>query len=317
MDLEWVQTFLAAAEAESFREAARRRFISQAAVSQQMARLETDLGLRLFDRRGRRVRLNAAGTEFRPYAERLVRLAEDGRRRLAGAVPSRHLTIGADWLTAETVVPWLCRRLLESDPGLDLEVKPAELGPGDPGSGWDVALLTAPPRPGYVRSEWLFADSVEFIVPADGADWDRDPPDAEVMLRSLRLMVPKDAAYWPAVAKALEDRGLVPRTMGITQLGAIRRLVQEGVGAAFLPRLAVARELMEGRLLALDVDFLPPPSLSTYWAVRRDDPLRAPVGLAEALLRRRWPRSPQTPRIDSASTSAKSLTSTRSAPPSD
>jgi DNA-binding transcriptional LysR family regulator len=37
MDLEWVATFLDAADTESFREVARRRLMSQAAVSQQMA----------------------------------------------------------------------------------------------------------------------------------------------------------------------------------------------------------------------------------------------------------------------------------------
>jgi LysR family transcriptional repressor of citA len=294
MDLEAVATFLAAAETENFREAARRRYISQAAVSQQVARLEAELKTPLFERRGRRVRLAPGGRDFLPYAERLVRLAEEARARLAVAQGRPRLVLGGDWLTAEAVIPWLCRHLLQSGDPLDIEVRPGD----EPGDQWDGAVLCDPPGSARLRREWLMSDPVALVVPADGADWDREPPDADTILRSTRLMVPQAAAYWPGLAAALADRGMVVPTVALSQLSAIRRLIHEGVGAAFLPRLAVTRDLMEGRLLALDVPWLPPVAVSLYWVTPRDGTPTAAVQQAERLLRRRWParvRRPESP----------------------
>jgi LysR family transcriptional repressor of citA len=285
MDLEAVVTFLAAAETENFREAARRRYISQAAVSQQVARLEAELKTPLFERQGRRVRLAAGGREFLPYAERLVKLADEARARLAVAQGRPRLVLGGDWLTAEAVVPWLCRQLLQSGEALDIEVRLAD----SPDEGWDGAVLCDPPASARLRREWLLADPVALVVAADGGDWDREPPDVDAVLRSTRLMVPAAAAYWPGLAAALADRGMVVPTMAISQLAAIRRLIHEGVGAAFLPRMAVTRDLMEGRLLALDVPWLPPMAVGVYWVTPRDQAPTAAAQRAERLLRRRWP----------------------------
>ena len=288
MDTEWLRTFLAAAESGNFREAGRRRYITQAAVSQQIARLEEELGARLFDRRARRVILNPTGAQFRDYAERLVTLWDKSRDQVHVQSRQERLCLIADSFMAEAVVPWLCRQLFREIDDLDVVVRPytPELLAS---ANWDAALLTDPPiRPGWDMFR-LFMDSVELMVSHDGGEIDRPPPDAWDWIRRRRLIEPETAAYWPDVLARLEARGIMPRSMRVNQLGAVKRLTEEGVGITFLPRLVVRRELIEGRILALEAEGLGTLALQGCWLTPRDQRPSQSRQLAEDWLRRRWP----------------------------
>ena len=64
MELRWLTAFVAVAEELNYRRAAERLFVAQPAISQQIMNLEKDLGVRLFDRNNRSVRLTDAGEAF-------------------------------------------------------------------------------------------------------------------------------------------------------------------------------------------------------------------------------------------------------------
>lgn len=76
MDLDAVRTFVAAADAGQFQEAAAELSITQQAVSKRIATLENDLEVRLFTRTARGARLTIDGQAFLPHARELLRVAE-------------------------------------------------------------------------------------------------------------------------------------------------------------------------------------------------------------------------------------------------
>lgn len=98
MDLDAVRTFVAAADAGQFQDAAAVLSITQQAVSKRIAALEKDLDVRLFTRTARGARLTVDGQAFLPHARELLRAAEradasvrPGRRALRVDVTSRRI----------------------------------------------------------------------------------------------------------------------------------------------------------------------------------------------------------------------------------
>src|ERR1700752_2596894 len=79
MELHQLRYFCAVADSGSFSRAAEQSYLSQPSLSQQILKLEDELGARLFDRLGRSVRLTDLGKTFLPRARAVLRELEAAR----------------------------------------------------------------------------------------------------------------------------------------------------------------------------------------------------------------------------------------------
>jgi DNA-binding transcriptional LysR family regulator len=93
MELTDLALFLEVAQQESFSRAAGTLRLAQPSVSARIAALERSVGLELFARSTRGVRLTAAGQALDPYARRCVALAEEGRLSARAAAGSQRLVM--------------------------------------------------------------------------------------------------------------------------------------------------------------------------------------------------------------------------------
>jgi DNA-binding transcriptional LysR family regulator len=96
MDLRQLEYVTAVADTGSFTQGAERCGVAQSAISRQVARLESELGSRLFDRNNREVKLTAAGSVFVPAARRVLAEAERARAEVDDIAGARrgHIRIG-------------------------------------------------------------------------------------------------------------------------------------------------------------------------------------------------------------------------------
>ena len=129
MDLRHLRYFICVAEELHFGRAAARLGISQPPLSQQIRNLEEEIGVRLFDRTSRRVRLTEAGRQFFPEAQQTLLQAEHATQtaRLAHRGDIGHLGLG--YTTSGPFVPQVAGALYRyrrSYPGVELRLH--ELG---------------------------------------------------------------------------------------------------------------------------------------------------------------------------------------------
>ncbi|MFD4998938.1 LysR family transcriptional regulator [Streptomyces buecherae] len=101
MDLLQLRYFRAVARFEHISRAAEELHVAQPSVSRTIARLEAELGTELFDRQGRRIRLNQYGALFLRHVERALSELDDARRAVADA---RERGLGRVTVTAETLL---------------------------------------------------------------------------------------------------------------------------------------------------------------------------------------------------------------------
>ncbi|MER5643687.1 LysR family transcriptional regulator [Streptosporangium sp. NPDC002524] len=118
MDLDAVRTFVAAADAGRFQDAADELSITQQAVSKRIATLERNLGVRLFTRTPRATRLTADGQAFLPHARDLLRAEE---RALASVRPG-HRALRVDVIGRRLAPAALLGDFHRARPDVELDV---------------------------------------------------------------------------------------------------------------------------------------------------------------------------------------------------
>ncbi|MEE2033598.1 LysR family transcriptional regulator, partial [Rhodococcus chondri] len=118
MDFRQLRYFLAVGEEASFSRAAERCFISQSAISHQIAKLEQEVGATLLERSTRSVRLTPAGKRLMPIAEEV--LALEARALEVGHEPRGSIRITANMSFASQSLDAISR-VRERHPNLDVE----------------------------------------------------------------------------------------------------------------------------------------------------------------------------------------------------
>ena len=122
MDIVQLRSFLKIAELGSFTRAAEEVGLSQPALSQQMARLEAELGRPVFERLGRSVRLTEAGRLLLPRAERIVSLADDTLRELLDDGRAGQIVVAAIPTIAPFLLPPVLLAYRREHPGAMVQV---------------------------------------------------------------------------------------------------------------------------------------------------------------------------------------------------
>lgn len=171
MELQQMRYVVAVAEHRNFTRAAESCFVVQSALSHQVARLEQELGARLFHRTSREVRLSAAGEAFLPVARQCLDAADRAVAEVAAATGEvrGELAVGVIPTVAAVDVPAALQALRERHPAVrvrltsgDSDAFVRQVGEG----ALDVAFLGLPAgrEPAGVSSRLLARDRHRVVV---------------------------------------------------------------------------------------------------------------------------------------------------------
>ncbi|MFD8335912.1 LysR substrate-binding domain-containing protein [Streptomyces solisilvae] len=174
LDLRQLRYFSAVAETEHVGRAAEQLHISQSPLSRQIAQLEKNLGLTLFERSQQRIRLTRDGAIFLSEARALLRHADRlenlGRRLGRGEEGGLCIGYAADAMHTG-VLPGALRRLQEESPGIHValySMPAAEQFEGLRQRSLDIALVREPPDRDdpVLRAAPLLEDPLLLVLPA-------------------------------------------------------------------------------------------------------------------------------------------------------
>jgi len=122
LDLELLRSLVAIVGHESFGAAAIQLGRTQSAVTQQMQRLEEQIGQPLFEKRGRQKRLTEHGERLLVYARQMLAMNDEALRHLQQGRLEGTLRIGAPHDVADTMLPPLLAEVVRSSPKLQLDI---------------------------------------------------------------------------------------------------------------------------------------------------------------------------------------------------
>lgn len=125
MEFQQLRYVLAVAETRHFTRAAQQLYVAQSALSQQVAKLEGEIGTPLFVRSSRRVELTPSGEAFLPWARACLDAADRAHAEAAAAagLVTGRLRVGLIPTTTVVDVPDLVRRLRERHPRVEVQLR--------------------------------------------------------------------------------------------------------------------------------------------------------------------------------------------------
>ncbi|TKI57694.1 LysR family transcriptional regulator [Brevibacillus antibioticus] len=272
MDFRVLQTFMVAATTENFHQTAEALFIAQPTVSQHIRQLEKELGIKLFERVGKRVRLTAAGKRYLPHAKGLLQQWHNSMEDLQAWRQGyrEKLQLAVSPIIARARFSHLLHRYTKLYPDVDISIKivdSVEIGPLVQNGQADLGLTRMVPGEFQLSTYLLYEDPVVFAVPHSGGDMEAPLPDWEQEVQSNRLLTHNHPGYWDELLLLLRQRGLSLRTMAVSQVDITKRFIEDGLGVSFLPRTAVDRELFENRFIELPTPGLVLPKVASYLLV--------------------------------------------------
>ncbi|MFE0202138.1 LysR family transcriptional regulator [Streptomyces sp. NPDC058985] len=248
VELQQMRYVIAVAETNSFTRAAQRCLVVQSALSHQIARLEKELGARLFERTSRRVRLTPAGAAFLPAARQCLDAAERAAAEVAAAVGEvrGRLAVGLIPTVAAVDVPAVLKDFQQRHPKARISLSVGasdELVEQVREGEIEVAFLGIPvtARPRGVMARKLAQERLVAVVAPDHPLAGEASVDLRRLSSEVFVDLPAKTAGRAQSDLAFTAAGLTREVaFEVTNADYLARLVGAGLGVALLPPAYVA-----------------------------------------------------------------------------
>ncbi len=230
MEIRQLRYFLAVAQTEHLTLAARNLYVTQSTLSHGLRQLEEDLGIQLFERIGRRLKLSEAGAVFRNFSGRALQELEAGRMALSdlSGLQAGTLTVGVIPTFLATLVPATVAAFNAAYPGINIVVRDLRAIPLEEqlvAGELDLGIAFYPTQHKEIEAEALFEERMQLII---------SPSHPLATRRTL----------------AVKSLANVPLAL-LTRAFATRRLIDQGLRAAGVtPSVPVEMESVEALIAA-------------------------------------------------------------------
>jgi len=265
MTLEQLRVFLAVAKHLHFTNAAEELYITQPAVSAAIQILESDYGVKLFHRIGRRIEITSAGKMLQIEAQKIldqVMLTERGLRELNNLQQGElnlgsSLTIGNYWL------PEKISKFKQKYPGISVNCTLANANNICAGTAtglYDLGIIAGEIKLDLQKSivsEIVGSDRLRIVVGQSHPWFDQTEIMVSDLVNTSWVMRETGSGSQQAFEQALQNWGINRQDLNVVLLfnssEMVKAVVESGVGATALPELMVKKELKLNTLRSIKV----------------------------------------------------------------
>ncbi|MBS1851520.1 MAG: LysR family transcriptional regulator [Acidobacteria bacterium] len=257
MEIRQLQLFRILARELSFTRAAKRAHCVQSNVSVQVRSLEEELGVLLFERLGKQVRLTGHGERLLPYAERVLDLLEESRIAVTGKQkPTGRLAIGAPESVLTYRLPPVLQQFRSDFPAVDLIFRAtgkselaSQLEHGDIDVGIVIDDELKEPR---LHTEVICPEALTIFSHPRHPLAGKPTVEPADFREQTFLLTDQGCAYRLKLERALAAFQVSPQTvMEFTSVETIKQYAALEMGIACLPAVVVKEEIRKGKLVDL------------------------------------------------------------------
>jgi DNA-binding transcriptional LysR family regulator len=275
VDFKSIETFLWVVTLGSFRGAGQRLNTTQPAISQRIAQLERELGVKLLNRDHRVVSPTPSGRQLMVYAEKLIGLraemmAEVGERSAMRGV----LRLGVAETIVHTWLPRLIKSVNTAHPNLSLEIE-VDITPNLTArlleQEIELAFLVGPLSAAGVRNRVL-CDYPVGVLASPSLGLGSGALKIQDLAKFPIITFPRKSQPYEIVRSLFNRPDLPPiRLHASASLATVIHMAVEGLGIAVIPTSIVENELADGRLQLLATELkIPPLTFSASWLASPD-----------------------------------------------
>ncbi|MAT92124.1 MAG: LysR family transcriptional regulator [Halioglobus sp.] len=255
--LRQIQVFVATARHENVSRAAEALAMSQSAASGALKELEGQFGVRLFDRRGKRLQLSELGHQVRPAAQGLLDQAEALQQALAGDEVRGRLHIGATLTIGNYVAVGMIARFRARHTQTDVALEVANthsIAERVAGFELDMGLIEGElHHPDLHIEHWGGDELVVFAHPGHPLAGSAALRDEDLLAQQWIVREPGSGtrqAFDRSMQGILSDLDIV---LELQHTEAIKRAVEAGLGVGCLSRICLREAFERGSLVPLAV----------------------------------------------------------------
>jgi len=257
MELHQLRYFLAVARTKNFSRAAEQCHVAQPSLSQQIMKLEDELGERLFERTKREVSLTPAGDLLRVHAERVlqeVELARDGVREFRGLVRGR-VALGVLPTVAPYFLPQRLRAFSSRFPAVEVVVHEDttdQLAAAVLAKEVDLALVSLPVERVGLAAEEFFDEKLLVALPAGHALAKRPRLTFDDLEREAFILMKEGHCLSGQALQFCRINGFAPQiSFRSAQIETVLAFVAKGWGVSVVPEMACTRPMRGVRFRTL------------------------------------------------------------------
>ena len=275
MELHQLRYFVAVADLGNFTRAAERCLVAQPSLSQQIIKLETELGQPLFDRLGRSVRLTDAGQALYPRAVSILASVDDAKRCVTGNGDAETgcLAVGAIPTVAPYLLPPLLKQFLKRFPAADVTVHEnltAHTIRGCVEGDLDLGILALPVDDERLHVEPLFTEELLVAVAADHPLARKRRITMQDLSTEPFILLSETHCLGEQIVSFCKEHSCLPAvSCHSAQLLTVQELVALGHGVSLIPQMAAAVDRHRRRRYRPLTGVRPTRTLAVIWRKQR------------------------------------------------